>query len=644
MALRATRLRNAALTVLALAAGVCPARAQQPKPPSQPAPTASSSLGAAPRAQMVVHVRAVGGAAFDGAALVHLSLLSGALNTIAGTTGNASAEFGNLPMGRYVVEVTAPGYVTTREEATISFLNEAVDVYVFLQPDKSGTPPSGPALPPLLMPRVRKELEKAWEALRAGRLDEAEPHLLRAEQLAPGHPDVQYVLGVYYFQRKDTARAREHLEHAARLFPRHNAALLLLGQLLYETKDYAAAVPVLERAAEVNPQVWRTHWLLASTCYEQRAYERARGEAVRALELGKNEASLSYLVLGATLGALGERKAAAQAFENFLARHPNHPAAARVREWLTALRAPPAPPGSGAAGSPGAPLSPADAPPMPEPVNVPVLPSAAAPAPADTPRWHPPHVDDAVPPVIADTPCSLPQVLAGAGRRMKQLFATLQQFTATERVEYYDASSSGVLRAPQLYSGTYLAALSEVRPDLIQVDEMCNGSIDLGPAFGGYATTGLAALALILHPVLVGEFEMRCEGLGSWQGQRAWQIAFLQRTDLPNRVRGFRTRSGSYPIYMKGRVWVDAGSFQVLRLESDLIAPVPQIQLTRDHLAITYGPVHFAERGVDLWLPQSAELYSEIRGRRSYRRHSFSDFLLFSVDVNQTIADPKVPQ
>jgi hypothetical protein len=268
----------------------------------------------------------------------------------------------------------------------------------------------------------------------------------------------------------------------------------------------------------------------------------------------------------------------------------------------------------------------------------------AALARAEPLRWRPPHVDDAVPPVIADTPCSLPQVLAGAGRRMKQLFASLQQFTATERVEHYDTDSAGVLRAPLLYSGTYLAALSEVRPDLIQVDEMRNGSFDLGPAFGGYATTGLAALALILHPALVGEFEMHCEGLGSWQGQTAWQIAFLQRTDQPNRVRSFRTRSGSYPLYMKGRVWLDAGSFQVLRLESDLIAPVPQIQLTRDHLAITYRPVHFAERGVDLWLPQSAELYSEIRARRYYRRHNFSDFQLFSVDVNQKIADPKQPQ
>ena len=44
---------------------------------------------------------------------------------------------------------------------------------------------------------------------------------------------------------------------------------------------------------------------------------------------------------------------------------------------------------------------------------------------------------------------------------------------------------------------------------------------------------------------------------------------------------------------------------------------------------------------VEMWLPQSAELYSDWRGKRMHRRHSFSNYILFSVDEKQRISEPK---
>jgi len=72
-----------------------------------------------------------------------------------------------------------------------------------------------------------------------------------------------------------------------------------------------------------------------------------------------------------------------------------------------------------------------------------------------------------------------------------------------------------------------------------------------------------------------------------------------------------------------------------------LVRPVPEIRLAADHTAIEYGPVHFRERNLDMWLPQSAEVYSDWKGRRFHRRHSFSKYLLFSVDDKQVISAPK---
>ncbi|MFI5097800.1 MAG: hypothetical protein ACHQT6_07485, partial [Candidatus Acidiferrales bacterium] len=129
----------------------------------------------------------------------------------------------------------------------------------------------------------------------------------------------------------------------------------------------------------------------------------------------------------------------------------------------------------------------------------------------------------------------------------------------------------------------------------------------------------------------------------NWNGQRAWQIYFRQRSDKPNRIRGYSigVNGPSHPVALKGRAWFVADTYQIVGLEADLIDTLPDIQLAADHATIKYGPIHFSSRGVDMWLPQTAELYSDFRGRRIHQRMSYSDYLLFAVDDNQRISSPE---
>jgi hypothetical protein len=64
---------------------------------------------------------------------------------------------------------------------------------------------------------------------------------------------------------------------------------------------------------------------------------------------------------------------------------------------------------------------------------------------------------------------------------------------------------------------------------------------------------------------------------------------------------------------------------------------------TPDHQLIEYGPVNFRNKSLQLWLPKSADWYCSISGRRFHRRHTFSQFLLFSVDDKQKISAPPEP-
>jgi hypothetical protein len=95
------------------------------------------------------------------------------------------------------------------------------------------------------------------------------------------------------------------------------------------------------------------------------------------------------------------------------------------------------------------------------------------------------------------------------------------------------------------------------------------------------------------------------------------------------------------PVELEGRVWIEPGSYQILRLESELVKPIPAIQLTQEHFTIDYKPMEFHSTGQQVWLPQVAELYVEVHGKRYYRRHSFSDFRLFNVDAAQNIQAPR---
>jgi hypothetical protein len=79
----------------------------------------------------------------------------------------------------------------------------------------------------------------------------------------------------------------------------------------------------------------------------------------------------------------------------------------------------------------------------------------------------------------------------------------------------------------------------------------------------------------------------------------------------------------------------------VLRLDSELIAPVEKIKLKQERIAIDYAPVQFRTEEQQMWLPQSAELYVERGGNHYYRRHTFSKFQVFTVGTDQKVHAPK---
>ena len=255
-------------------------------------------------------------------------------------------------------------------------------------------------------------------------------------------------------------------------------------------------------------------------------------------------------------------------------------------------------------------------------------------------NWAPPDIDQAIPTVRGDAPCSLSKVLEETSHRALELSDNLEKFSAKERIDHREFGKNGKVRGPTTGNFNYVAEIHQVDEGTTYIEEYRSGVSGAPESTSPLVDTGTAAFALIFHPRHIDEFAMTCEGLADVGGRPAWLVRFAQRPDRRNDFHAYRVRGQLYRASLKGRAWVAADNYEVVRLEADLMAPIPAIALQKEHLVIEYAPVEFHRRDLRLWLPQSATLYVDFHGRRYARTHQFSDFQLFSVDTVEKVKEP----
>lgn len=433
-------------------------------------------------------------------------------------------------------------------------------------------------------------------------------------------PEVDYIFGLYASRLGDWEQAKSYWAKVLQLLPEHVPAIVSMSEVLLNENKALEAMEYLVRAEKLDPDYWRTQALLAEIALRAGSAEEAVHHAGRAIELGREEAAgISPLLARALVARANE------VLQTYLKDHPEDVAARKQLQGLnesSGLRLPELPNADVKEGSAAA--------------------TTAKPAArSGDARWLPPDVDENVPPVEPGAACNLEQVLEKAARKIQEFVGNVDRFTATESLLHETLAKSGNVVGAEKRKYDYVVSISELRPGYLDVQEYeSSGSIPADSP-GGMTTRGLPALVLIFHPYYSGTFAMKCEGLTNWNGKRTWQIYFRQRGDKPNKIRAYRVGLDTHPVALKGRAWIVADSYEVIGLQTDLLDAIPEIRLTAEHTAIQYGPVHFTSRDVDMWLPQTAEVYIERHGKRVHRRLSFSNYLLFAVDDKQQIAAPK---
>ncbi len=546
------------------------------------------------------------------------------------TNDRSEASFGDLSVAQYDLEISAVGYLTSHQPFKVQSIYGANRLEIELERDPSSVE-IGARHAEQLPKKVRRALLRGVAALKSGNYKEAQKQLDVARKEAPDNGDISFLSGYLAFQQKRLDEAKGFLQSAYSLDPGNTQALILLGRIALQQNDYKTAQAVAEKASAADPQDWMPHNLLAETYLKQREFEKAKEQAQAAIERNKLTSGSAHLVLGEALANLGRDEEAMAALKTFLEQTPDSPIAPQVRNLMAEISYPPATPAkdSGTAVKPRA-------------IVIGPDPGLAA----AQPRFsgmsgEPPGIDDSKPAVAAGVSCPTDRVVEMTGQRVKELADDVSRFAAIESLLHERLDATGFPATRETRTFNYVVAIAESPPGFLEVSEYRSERSGLADLPDHIASNGFISLALVFHPSIRDNFQLTCEGLGDWHGQATWLVHFQQRRDRPNRFHSYVVNGSVYPVALKGRAWIKADSFQIVRMESDLVSPAPEIRLQTEHQIVDYGPVSFKKKNEDLWLPHSAELYFNLRNRRYYRRHSFDHFMLFAVDSAEKRNEPK---
>lgn len=546
----------------------------------------------------------------------------GPLNNVPRFTGTEGWLFSGIGIGdKYDVMVTANGYLPAEQPVTMpNTAGGAANVIVFMQPvseELAFHPPAGQFV---LAPRAAKEVQNALHDLQYGRISSGEKHAQKAVQIDPNNPYAEYVLGLTYLLTNRIQQAKPYLEKSVSLDSREAPALTALGTVRYRLGDSAGAAAVLSKAVQLDSTSWKSEWLLAASYLNQKDYQDSLDHANQALAIGKEKAGQARLVAAQAMAALGQRAAAADAFETWANQYPKDPNVEAVQKWIKLLREPPQKVTASE-----------------QKMLVPAEPAVEVPP---RPDWAPPDVDVVKPFAVSGATCPLPQILKAAGNNAEQLVSNLQEFTATEDFQEIEIKR-GQLEKPAESSFKYLVFVDRVSPQAFDVREFRTKKDTQVLLPGRVQDTGVAALALAFDPMIQPDLDWKCEGLGTWDNQSAWVIHFEQKEHAPNVLAWFTGPMHSVALPLKGRAWVSANTSEVLHLDTDLVKEIKPIDLKREHFSIDYAPVSFSAHNMQLWLPVNVDSYIQYEGHFLHYYHHFSDFKLFWVGASQQISAPK---
>jgi hypothetical protein len=244
---------------------------------------------------------------------------------------------------------------------------------------------------------------------------------------------------------------------------------------------------------------------------------------------------------------------------------------------------------------------------------------------------------------------SLAQLLSRVAQNVRAFRANFANTTSLETVEEARLKPNGsprghVVREQFRYLALATpgddAALKEYRTDLLGREQAPQE-----PKRGTVKTLGFASMTIELGPERQPQYDFKYLGAQTIDGRRTQVIAFAGHP-VQDAISGQYVLGGKpIPLIVQGIAWIDAASYQVARMQTELLAPLTFAGLQRLSTSVVFGEVHFRKDSAVLWLPQVVDVTADFFGETYHNRHRYSGYELFSVGTDQKIpqAQTKAP-
>ncbi len=266
-------------------------------------------------------------------------------STLTGTDGRFT--FHKLVPGAYTLSLYIPGRGEARQ--TIEVGPAAADsrhrIAVFLALKDKDFDPSPERLRhsvstrQLAIPeRALREYRDAQHDLEKHDVDAAERRLQHAVELAPQFVTAWNNLGTLAYQTRRFPLAERRFREALKQDPAANEPRGTRGGVLVTLHKLDEALEVNVHAALTRPSDALAESQLGMTYFELGQFDLAVKHLERARQLDPAHFSHPQLYLAEIHLRRGQKRAAADVLEDFLAHHPDYPQAAKVRENLVELR------------------------------------------------------------------------------------------------------------------------------------------------------------------------------------------------------------------------------------------------------------------------------------------------------------------
>jgi tetratricopeptide (TPR) repeat protein len=464
--------------------------------------------------------------------------------------------------------------------------------------------------------KAKREYQRACSALIKKNSSTAEQHLRRAIHEYPKYSAAWVTLGQVLADERRSEDAINACSQAATMDRIYVPAYLCLAEIASRTKQWIDELRLSSRALELDP--------ISILAYEYRAAANANlgnlGEAekdgLRAKGLDNNhqEPGVCFL-LAQIYGLRGDTEHEREQLREYLKYSVDPKHRAPAKQILAKLE-------NG----------------QHEGIEISESKTSRDMDEQSALRWGPASIDEVVPPIQENSTCPVAQILHEVGQRATELVENLQRITAIEQIEHTEFGKDGKPRMSSSERFDYTAEIEPSPSGIFGVNEYRRARGQTYPP--PIEDTGTMALALIFHPKTIENFHVRCEGQTDLHGILAWQLWFEEGADPTRQFAAFETNDSKYWMRFKGRAWISMDNYQVLRLQTDLAAPIPEINLQLKHSDVAYAPVEFANHKFRVWLPESASNRICYRSRCYLRAHSFSHFQFFLVETEQKVQEP----